>query len=118
MPDRIEDFRVAKLQSFGANAWRMSHNPPNPELLNAADRRGLLVWDENRLFGDFATVIPPHTSLCSAALPNVSGGGCGMPAVVHGPGGHDQAGPEPSLHHLVVALQRVRLRALRSKRHP
>eukprot|EP01052_Picozoa_sp_SAG31_P041602 SAG31_NODE_6352_length_2049_cov_1.707692_2_plen_186_part_00 len=24
VPDRIEDFRIAKLQSFGANAWRMS----------------------------------------------------------------------------------------------
>ena len=48
VPDRIEDFRVAKLQSFGANAWRMSHNPPNPELLDAADRRGLLVWDVRR----------------------------------------------------------------------
>ena len=66
VPDRIEDFRVAKLQSFGANAWRMSHNPPNPELLNAADRRGLLVWDENRLFGDFATVIP-RPLLCGLA---------------------------------------------------
>lgn len=31
----------------------MSHNAPNPELLDAADRRGLLVWDENRQFGDF-----------------------------------------------------------------
>lgn len=30
------------------NAWRMSHNPPNEALLDATDRHGFLVWDENR----------------------------------------------------------------------
>ena len=60
LPDRIEDFRVAKLQSFGANAWRMSHNPPNPELLDAADRRGLLVWDEVGCCHTSPSVLPDH----------------------------------------------------------
>ena len=32
----------------------MSHNPPNPELLDATDREGFMVWDENRMFGDFS----------------------------------------------------------------
>jgi beta-galactosidase len=54
LPDRINRFRVEKLQSFGVNAWRMSHNPPNPELLDWTDRLGMLVWDENRFFGDFS----------------------------------------------------------------
>eukprot|EP01084_Bolivina_argentea_P265986 451015_1 len=35
---------------MGANAWRMSHNPPNKELLDFADEYGILVWDENRHF--------------------------------------------------------------------
>jgi beta-galactosidase len=34
------------LQAMGANAIRTSHNPPAPELLDLADRRGLLVMDE------------------------------------------------------------------------
>ena len=35
---------------MGANSWRMSHNPPNPKLLDFADEYGLLAWDENRNF--------------------------------------------------------------------
>eukprot|EP01084_Bolivina_argentea_P271369 461727_1 len=52
MPDRVNRFRVQHLQEMGANSWRMSHNPPNPELLDFADEYGLLVWDENRNFAN------------------------------------------------------------------
>lgn len=34
------------LKSFGANAIRTSHNPPAPELLDLADRMGMLIVDE------------------------------------------------------------------------
>jgi beta-galactosidase len=34
------------LRRMGANALRTSHNPPAPELLEAADRMGFLVMDE------------------------------------------------------------------------
>jgi len=34
------------LKEMGANAIRTSHNPPAPELLDLADRMGLLVMDE------------------------------------------------------------------------
>ncbi|HEV2860829.1 MAG TPA: beta-galactosidase GalB [Pyrinomonadaceae bacterium] len=34
------------LKEMGANAVRTSHNPPAPELLDLADRMGLLVMDE------------------------------------------------------------------------
>jgi beta-galactosidase len=34
------------LRKMGANAMRTSHNPPAPELLEAADRMGFLVMDE------------------------------------------------------------------------
>jgi beta-galactosidase len=51
LPDALQYFRVAKLKEMGCNAYRTSHNPPTPELLDACDRLGLLVMDESRLLG-------------------------------------------------------------------
>ena len=54
MPDRLQDFRIARLKEMGSNAYRTSHNPPTPELLEACDRLGMLAMDENRLLGSDA----------------------------------------------------------------
>jgi beta-galactosidase len=54
LPDALQYFRVAKLKEMGDNAIRTSHNPPTPELLEACDRLGMLVMDENRLLGSDA----------------------------------------------------------------
>jgi beta-galactosidase len=54
VPDRLQYFRIAKLKEMGCNAYRTSHNAPTPELLEACDRLGMLVLDENRLFGSDA----------------------------------------------------------------
>lgn len=51
LPDALQSFRIAKLKEFGSNAYRTSHNPPTPELLDACDRLGMIVMDENRLLG-------------------------------------------------------------------
>ncbi|HEX8505305.1 MAG TPA: beta-galactosidase GalA [Hymenobacter sp.] len=51
LPDALQDWRIRQLKSFGCNAYRTSHNPPTPELLDACDRLGMLVIDENRLMG-------------------------------------------------------------------
>ena len=51
VPDSIWDFRVRKLKEMGCNAYRCAHNPPAKEFLDACDRLGLLVMDENRDFG-------------------------------------------------------------------
>ena len=51
LPDALQYFRIAKLKEFGDNAYRTSHNPPTPELLDACDRLGMIVMDENRLLG-------------------------------------------------------------------
>ncbi|MEJ2053686.1 MAG: glycoside hydrolase family 2 TIM barrel-domain containing protein [Calditrichaceae bacterium] len=51
IPDALQDFRVKRLKAMGSNAIRTSHNPPTPELLDACDRLGMLVLDENRLMG-------------------------------------------------------------------
>ena len=52
MPDSLLEWRVKKLKAMGCNAYRMSHNPPAPELLDACDRLGMLVMDETRHLGD------------------------------------------------------------------
>lgn len=51
VPDALQEFRIARLKEMGSNAYRCSHNPPTPELLDACDRLGMLVIDENRLMG-------------------------------------------------------------------
>ena len=51
LPDGLQYFRIARLKEMGCNAYRTAHNPPTPELLDACDRLGMLVMDENRLIG-------------------------------------------------------------------
>ena len=51
LPDRMQYFRSDKLKEMGCNAYRTSHNEPTAELLDACDRQGMLVMDENRLLG-------------------------------------------------------------------
>ena len=51
IPDALQEFRITRLKSMGCNAYRCSHNPPTPELLETCDRLGMLVLDENRLMG-------------------------------------------------------------------
>jgi len=51
LPDGLQYFRIMKLKEMGCNAYRTSHNPPTPELLDVCDSVGMLVLDENRLMG-------------------------------------------------------------------
>lgn len=51
LPDRLQGFRLERLKEMGCNAYRTAHHPPTPELLDACDRLGLLVMDENRVLG-------------------------------------------------------------------
>ena len=43
---RAIERQIEIMKRMGANAIRTSHNPPAPELLDAADRLGMLVLDE------------------------------------------------------------------------
>ena len=51
IPAGLIEWRLRELMKYGVNAIRCSHNPASPELLEACDRLGLLVIDENRLMG-------------------------------------------------------------------
>ena len=51
VPDSVQVYRLQQLKAIGVNALRMSHNPPNPEVLDAADRLGMVIIDEHRMMG-------------------------------------------------------------------
>ncbi len=67
MPDSLLYWRIKKLKAMGSNAYRMSHNPPTAELLDACDKLGMLVMDENRHLGDTeeskSTLTTPYSDL-------------------------------------------------------
>ena len=51
LPDSLIEFRLQALKDMGMNAYRTSHAPASPALLDLADRMGILVIEENRLMG-------------------------------------------------------------------
>jgi beta-galactosidase len=63
LPDALQYYRIRLLKEMGVNAYRTSHNPPTPELLQACDELGMLVLDENRLIGTSAEYMSQFTRL-------------------------------------------------------
>lgn len=51
IPDALQAYRLRELKKMGVNAYRSSHNPMTPEMLDACDSLGILVLEENRLSG-------------------------------------------------------------------
>ena len=62
LPDRINVYKIEKLKEMGANAYR-SNNQQTEELLDACDRLGILVVNENRHLGDSEEVLAEVESL-------------------------------------------------------
>jgi beta-galactosidase len=60
MSDSLLVWRLTELKKMGSNAYRCSHNPPAPELLDACDRMGILVMDETRHLGNTTAPKSPH----------------------------------------------------------
>ncbi len=48
LPDSIHEYKIQKLKEMGSNAYRSSHHPASEALLDACDRLGMLVMNENR----------------------------------------------------------------------
>ena len=51
IPDALQAYRLRELKKMGVNAYRSSHNPMTPAMLDACDSLGILVVEENRLMG-------------------------------------------------------------------
>lgn len=45
----IVDFKVMKMKAMGVNAWRSAHHFASPQLLDACDRLGIILINENRI---------------------------------------------------------------------
>ena len=63
VPDGLWPYRIRKLKEMGCNAYRCAHNPPAPEFLDACDRLGMLVIDENRIMGSSSECLSRLTSM-------------------------------------------------------
>jgi beta-galactosidase len=48
VPDSLHVWRLEQLKAMGSNAYRSTHHPPSPAILDACDRLGILVMDETR----------------------------------------------------------------------
>jgi len=51
VPRAVNEYRIRRLKAMGCNAYRTSHNPPTPDILDLCDRLGMVVMDEVRLPG-------------------------------------------------------------------
>jgi beta-galactosidase len=63
LPDKINEYKLKLLKAMGSNAYRCSHHPPTPELLDMCDKMGLLVLDENRVLSSSEDGIKDLTTM-------------------------------------------------------
>ena len=83
LPDAVQYYRIRKLLEMGCNGYRTSHNPPTPEMLDACDELGMLVFDETRMmssnpeglsqFGDLVRRDRNHPSVFMWSMGNEEG---------------------------------------------
>jgi beta-galactosidase len=90
LPDAVQYYRVRKLQEMGCNALRTSHNPPTPELLNACDELGMLVFDETRMMSSNPEGLSQFEIWC-AATAIIPASSCGRWATKKAPANTERA---------------------------
>jgi len=65
VPDTIVEYRIRLLKEAGFNAYRSAHHPPSRALLDACDRQGMMIMDENRRFeGSRETIRQLEAMIC------------------------------------------------------
>lgn len=55
VPDAVNDYRIRLLKDMGANAYRAAHGNASKSILDACDKYGILVMDENRQYNTAET---------------------------------------------------------------
>lgn len=55
VPDAVNDYRIRLLKEMGANAYRAAHGNASKAILEACDRYGILLMDENRQYNTAET---------------------------------------------------------------
>ena len=71
VPPKVWERRLEIFREMGCNAIRMSHNPPDPELLDLCDRMGFLVIDE--AFDEWTGVKRKWVQGWNKGVPNYDG---------------------------------------------
>ena len=57
VPPNLLEYRLQRLLDTGGNAYRTAHNPVDTRLIAAADRRGIMVWEETRFLRQYAPFV-------------------------------------------------------------
>ena len=68
MTDSMCEYMMRTLHEMGANGYRTAHSPHQPALMDACDKYGLLVMDENRIFHRNAHFFTPAAISCSRLM--------------------------------------------------
>lgn len=55
VPDAVNEYRIRLLKEMGANAYRAAHGNTSKAILDACDKYGILVMDENRQYNTAET---------------------------------------------------------------
>ncbi len=55
VPDSVNEYRIKLLKEMGANAYRAAHGNASKAILDACDKYGILVMDENRQYNTAET---------------------------------------------------------------
>ena len=110
IPEALMLWRIKRLKELGCNAYRSSHNPMTPALLDICDREGILVIDENRLSG----INSEHLRL----LENMMKRDRNHPSVILWSDGHEEWGMENTIQGTrIAAAMREYTRLLDPTRH-
>ena len=67
LPDRLHERDLEKIKDMGANFVRLAHYPQDPAVLDAADRLGLIVWEEIPVV-DYITTSKEFARNCETML--------------------------------------------------
>ena len=110
IPEALMAWRIQQLKKFGCNAYRSSHNPMTPALLDICDREGMLVIDENRLAG----INQEHLRLLEAMIRRDRN----HPSVILWSDGNEEWGMENTVQGMrIAAAMREYTRLLDPTRH-